>query len=679
MLSLLLIFTLAFIVSCSGESENLVTPETGGRDVVAAEGAGATVSLGLWQFVADKATGNIDIVQLRNADKIINVLGFMEPPPLTLMDLDWANLDIDFVNGTVDVGVILTHPIAGDPVFTGFDVRGVCFGPKVTNADGLTIIPGPEYFCGVPFGYQDGLLGAPDSFGNYEGLAGYKYYCDDLGADDDLVTFFSNTGNLDNRGMFGAGETNQRDFELDWNGTGYDILVFNYAIYANYDWPVGDPPINIDNFEITSANSAEAFCCDFNETANSLWYSLGVGGGSISLEAEIWDWQGDITDVTIESLEPGIIVEAPYNSLVAGSTAYSSVYGFTSVAGNPTSAGILDIIVTAVDAKTFGEHWFLDLLDSGHAMYNENIYNCFLYAATVMECPQPTVTSIVPSLMSAGSTVTDAEVTGTNFIAGTLLEVRLKMTGETDVIGTNASVTSGTTIEVDFNLTGAAEGFWDVVVTNGCGTDGTGTELVEIFDCGSMQTGSGGYYNVTNLRPSDHCGITCTRTGTSYVVASTNGTHLYAKSAMSGHGNASINVYMGGLNRRDLSTDSADNIYFTISPYNSLRYVPWNGSSFGTVQTFGNVPAGSIWRICVDDNDNPIVLVYTSLSAMTVYHHNGTDWDSATVPSAIIGGNFNNVRDFDYNPMFGHYVFVSRPAGNYTNLYAVDSAGDIAH
>ena len=397
MLCLLLIFTLAFIVSCSGGSENLITPETGGRDVVAADEAGATVCLGLWQFVADKATGNVDIVQLRNADLIINVLGFMEPPALTLMDLDWPNLNIDFVGGTADVGVILTHPIPGDAVFTGFDVRGVCFGPVVTNADGLTITPGPEFFSGVPFGYQDGLLGAPAGTYGFEGLAGYKYYCDDLGADDDLVTFFNETDNLDNRGMFSAGETNQRDFELDWNGTGYDILVFNYAIYANYDWPVGEAPIDLDNFEITSANSAEAFCCGFTETANSLWSSEGSGGGTISLTAEIWDWQGDISDVTIESLEPGIIAETPYGSLVAGSTAYSSVYGFTDVPGNPDSAGALDIIVTAVDAKTFGEYWFLDLLDSGHAMYNEKIYNCFIYTANVIDCPPAVVTSIDPT------------------------------------------------------------------------------------------------------------------------------------------------------------------------------------------------------------------------------------------------------------------------------------------
>jgi hypothetical protein len=243
---------------------------------------------GLWQISIDPATGTGDIVQLRSADKIINVLGFMEPPPLTLMDLDWPNLVI--ADPVIEVGVILTHPIAGDDVFTGFDVRGVCFGPRVANADGLTIIPGPDYFTGVPFGWQDGLLGAPDSVGSYEGLAGYKYFCDDLGATEDLVAFMSDTGNLDNRGSYGAGNTNQRDYILDWTGVTQPFFVFNYAIYANYDWPTGDPPIGLDNFDLTTANSAEAFACGVTEVANSLYYA-GSGGGAISLQLEVWDWQ----------------------------------------------------------------------------------------------------------------------------------------------------------------------------------------------------------------------------------------------------------------------------------------------------------------------------------------------------------------------------------------------------
>jgi hypothetical protein len=180
---------------------------------------GSTACFGLWNIVIDKATGSVDVTEIRNGNKIINVLGFMEPPPFVNLNIDWGTLVIDPPTNTIAVDVIFTHPFVGLDEFTGFDVRGVVFGPEVTNCDGLTVIPSPEYFTGEPFGYMDGALGAPDSYANYHGLAGYKYFADGLGVNDDLATFFSNTANLDNRGKFGAGEINDRDYLLDWTDT----------------------------------------------------------------------------------------------------------------------------------------------------------------------------------------------------------------------------------------------------------------------------------------------------------------------------------------------------------------------------------------------------------------------------------------------------------------------------
>jgi hypothetical protein len=470
-LSLILIFALAFMISCSGESENIVTP-TNGRDVVSAEATGGTLCFGLWQISIDPATGTGDVVQLRSADKIINVLGFMEPPPLSLMDLDWPNLVINDAESIIEVGVILTHPIAGDDVFTGFDVRGVCFGPKVANGDGATIIPGPEYFTGVPFGWMDGLLGAPDSFGNYEGVAGYKYFCDGLGADEDLAEFMSDTGNLDDRGKYGAGNTNQRDYILDWNGVTQDFFVFNYAIYANYDWPTGDPPITVDSFSISSANSAEAFACSVTELANSLYFAGTSGGGEISLLIETWDWQGDISNVTVESMESGIIAQAGYDAALGTmGTPYSYGYEFYALPGSPLSVGDLDILITVTDTMTFGESWFLDLLDPGHAMYDEKVYNCFIHTTEVIECPPAEITSIDPVCGKIDAIVDDMAIYGT-FMDGASLGARLVLSGETDIIGTDVTFVDATEVTADFDLTGATAGDWDVVVTNGCGTDG---------------------------------------------------------------------------------------------------------------------------------------------------------------------------------------------------------------
>ncbi len=527
--SLVFIIALMFMVSCSGGDENVIAPdpepaagqdavtEAGGNAVVT-EAGGTTTCLGLWQVVLDPATGTGDIVQLRTAEKILNMLGFMEPPVLTNMDLDWADLDIDFPGGTAEVGVILTHPI-NDKVFTGFDVRGVCFGPKVSNADGLTIIPSPEFFSGVPFGYQDGLLGAPDSYGNYEGLAGYKYFCDGIGEDEVLSDFFSDPGHYADRGKLGPGDKIQRNYSLDWNGTGYAVLVFNYAIYANYDWPVGSPPWDVDDWDINAANSAEAFCLSMTETNSTLYYDTGPGGGgTLSLDVEVWDWQGDIFDVTIESYGSTVMPKAPFTGgptkIGYGGGAFSTyMYDFDGIPAVPTAVGDLDILITVTDSKTFGEYWFLDLLGSGHALSDDFIYASWLYTTTVIDCPLPTIVHIAPPTHSADGVSFPATITGTGFIDGTGFDVHLEKTGAPDIVPANVVVDDITTITCDITLPlSTTLGFWDIEVTNSCGLTGLGAGVFEVV-CPAP--------TVTGINPASHdvdnISFPATITGTNFI------------------------------------------------------------------------------------------------------------------------------------------------------------------
>ena len=97
----LCLISLVFAISCSGTGGGIIAPPSGETTPenetlnAAASEPGTTAFLGLWQFSIDTNAGTVDITRLREADKIINVLGFMEPPPLSSMDLDWADLDID--------------------------------------------------------------------------------------------------------------------------------------------------------------------------------------------------------------------------------------------------------------------------------------------------------------------------------------------------------------------------------------------------------------------------------------------------------------------------------------------------------------------------------------------------------------------------------------------------------
>ena len=672
--SLLFILALTFMISCSGGDGNIITPEPVTRDNVAAEATGGTLNLGLWQVVIDTKTGTGDIVQLRSADKIINVLGFMEPPPLTLMDLDWANLVID--DPIIEVGVILTHPLSGDDVFTGFDVRGVCFGPDVTNADGLTVVTSPEYFKGVPFGYQDGLLGAPDSIANYGGLAGYKYFCDGLNATEDLADFFTDTGNVDDRGSYGSGQTNQRDYILDWTDSDESFFIFNYSIYANYDWPVGGT--DLDDFDIETANSAESFACKVTELANSLYFATGFGGGgTISLQIEAWDWQGDISQVTIESVEGGIIAQTPYDvALGVFPSGASYGYEFYAVPGTPTETGDLDILITVTDTKTFGECWFLDLLPTSNSMYDEKLYNCFLYTTTVIECPPATVTSIDPDGGWGGQSIDDAVIDGA-FIDGTSLAVKLTMTGETDIVADDVTFVDSATITCDLDLTGAAVGDWTVVVTNGCGVDGELVDGFEVQSCGSLTCPSGApttmigtprlYYFPPQPVMDANTRIIVAYRSYAWCTINWTGTSMYDVT----YNSPSYSMYETAI-----TTD--DRVYYRDSGSSNRIYYCQYGPPFTNMRTtWGTtLPASRyVHRLSIDEDDNPIVLARYSLNA-EVYHWNGTDWGSAiTIPGAGFGNNYSYIQDFDYDPSTGYYYIVERY--NTAGVHAYDSTGTL--
>jgi hypothetical protein len=475
---MIVIIALVFCISCSG---NPAAPVTSADDQqIVKVSSGETACLGLWQVAIDKDTESIDITELRTGDKIINVLGFLEPPALSKMTIDFDSLFIDAP--IIEVDVVINHPF--HPIynqFTGFDIRGVVFGPELTNADGLTIIPSPEFFSGVPFGYQDGLLGAPDSVGNYEGLAGYKYFTDGLNADVELSEYFSDPFFLTYRGYFPEGGIAVRHYVLDWTDADQDFFVFNYAIYANYDWPVGEGPYDIDDFEITTANSAEAFCCKVTELSNSLYYSDGNGGGTISLEAEIWDWLGNISTVGLASYDANTNIAADtfFSYTGPGNTDKSYLFEIYDVPVNPATAGDLKLLITATDPVTFGEAWLLSLLPGSNVKYDDQVFNGFFHITPVNECPVPAVVSTVPPF---GSGILDDVVFNcTGLVNGPSLGVTLT-DGVSDWLGTDVTYVSSTEMIADIDLTGAAFGEeLDIVITNGCGTDGTGPATWQVL------------------------------------------------------------------------------------------------------------------------------------------------------------------------------------------------------
>jgi len=78
--------------------------------------------------------------------------------------------------------------------------------------------------------------------------------------------------------------------------------------------------------------------------------------------------------------------------------------------------------------------------------------------------PNPTVGSITPNSGVNTGAVNITNLAGTNFVTGQT-SVKLQKAGQSDISGTAVTVVSPTQITCTFDLTGAATGTWNVVVT----------------------------------------------------------------------------------------------------------------------------------------------------------------------------------------------------------------------
>jgi hypothetical protein len=310
---------------------------------------------GLWQFTCDIEKETLDAIQLRTGDMHVNVLPFLEPPPLVYLTLEYLEFNGNLL--TADIG--LRHPFTGMTEFTGFDVSGIFItngaltgfsdsdlrmagelDTRLLNPDGYTRWWNPLEFphdVGI-LGYTDGLLGTPDEIGNYNcTLNGYKYYADGLGPEDDYLKI-----DPTKRGMFSGGAKNIRRFEIDMAAG----LVFNYAVDACWEYPSGSPPWEAPDSFPPEANRPEAWGVSVFEVENTLWYddASGEGGGNYVVQIHVYDhFNADLNTVRIES--PNLFTSQELTSPTGGTTEYST-YEFDVTGIEPTFTGETMMLIT---------------------------------------------------------------------------------------------------------------------------------------------------------------------------------------------------------------------------------------------------------------------------------------------------------------------------------------------
>jgi hypothetical protein len=283
---------------------------------------------GLWEVAIDTETSTANILQQRSAEKAMNVLSFLEPPVLFFLSINLSTLVVDPETGYVGANVTLNHPLySASGQYDGFDVRGIVFGPKLTNADGYTPLLRPSDFSEMPFGYIDGMIGTPHIWGGYdESEYPYKYFADGLNAFQDLTDFFSDPTALVQRGIFSEGATNVRHYDLQFDVEGGRFLVFNYAVLTSYDFPAGAPPFELGDFPIETANCAEPFHIDCEVLHNGLYFDSETGGGgTVSLNVEAYDWQ-NLQNVEVKIASPGVIPSTTRSTCSSGLTLKSGLF-----------------------------------------------------------------------------------------------------------------------------------------------------------------------------------------------------------------------------------------------------------------------------------------------------------------------------------------------------------------
>ena len=358
-LPILVIFMTCFAIGCSAGNAPLAPAIPDARTNQAIN----HYCLGYFQFLADPSKQTLEYFPLRETAMHLNALRFLEPPPLLNLTLESLHFNGDIIDA--DIG--LRHPFLGLNEFTGFDVCGVFItsgskadfddpelrmavdgDTRLLNPDGYTRWWNPAEFPhnNTMFGYSDGLLGTPDSSAVFNcTLNAYKFFCDDLTDPD------SDVGGIDpsSRCIFSAGQKNIRHYTIELGTHG---LIFNYAVDADWQFPIGPYPWHVPDDFPPTANRPEAWYPSVVEVENTLWNDGTENGGDLSLSIDVWDhYNAGMNTVKVESLGnfTPVINAAP----VGGGDGYST-YEIDITGATPAQDSIDLLISVECEAKGYG-------------------------------------------------------------------------------------------------------------------------------------------------------------------------------------------------------------------------------------------------------------------------------------------------------------------------------------
>jgi len=286
------------------------------------------VNWGFWDVVLDKGAMTVEFVPVRTGSIHLNVVTILNSTMGISAAIDPA--DSNPAAGLFAIDVSLTHPFDSKPQFSGFDVKGILITPGTTaigqlifagpgetslvNADGYSRWWNPSEFPGPGLsGYAPGILGSQNSSLLTATVNPYKYFCDFLTSEQDVIDLTAVPLDDDQgRGVFTSGATNTRRYLIRFPMSPGPQIIFNYAVDASWKQPVPNPPLEVPDDFPMNANQSEAYHLVARADVNTLAVDEGGGGGGVlRVSVDVYDWQGqsagvisdEVTDVRVYAPE----------------------------------------------------------------------------------------------------------------------------------------------------------------------------------------------------------------------------------------------------------------------------------------------------------------------------------------------------------------------------------------
>jgi len=345
--SVLLILILSFLIlSCSHNTSpvdpGIADAPPGGSTVIQTSSDPLKACWGIWDVYMDYS-GDFITVPLRDVMYTVNVNQYLQPPYGNLANMHVVITDESQLmsQGRVSVNVTLSHPFPDYDEYCGFDVLGVFINKGnetakhdddikyaspgdnaiLENSDGYTRwMNQVEFTASGIGGYTEGALGDKNAIWTAT-VNPFKYFCDGLGSTESIRDHYALTGSVANRGVFKAGASNTRKYDIVFPMVGgYPSARFQYAVVASWAEPVKTPPTNLPGDFPYNANLVEPFAALADIDGSTVYYnSSSDNGGDLLLTLEIF-CQGARTDPdSVEGQIDEITVESP-DGFIPGSS-----------------------------------------------------------------------------------------------------------------------------------------------------------------------------------------------------------------------------------------------------------------------------------------------------------------------------------------------------------------------